>query len=132
AYPTAWGAPAVTTDPGYSQRSSTAKSDGTYAYIVNFATNKDVQMAFTSAKYLPATRTSLYYDYLQWCTGTNDAKVYKSLMHFTTSAGVDTPSTVTCDQGPLTDATKLNSAAILQAKLRTLTAQYWVICTPRT
>src|SRR4029078_6001815 len=86
AYPTVWGTPAATTEPGFSKRGGTNKSDGTYAYLVSFATNKNVQIALTSAKYLPAARATLYYDYLQWCVGTADAKFYKSILHFTTVA----------------------------------------------
>ncbi len=117
-YPTAWGAPVVKTDPGFSKRSVTGTTDGTYAYQVNFATNKDVQAVFTSSKYLPTTRALLYYDYLQWCVGTNDGKFYKQTLHFTTTAGVDTPSTVTCDQGPLADATKIDNQTIVQLKTK--------------
>lgn len=117
-YPTDWGAPTVTNDPGFSSRSATAKSDGTYAYLVNFATNKDVQMAVTSSKYLPPNRTPLYYDYLQWCVGSNDGKIYKSILHYTTANKVDTPSTTTCDQGPLSDAAKTNDFTIVQLKTK--------------
>ncbi len=118
AYPTAWGAPTTTTDPGFSQRGKDKQSDGTYAYIVNFATNKDVQVAITSSKYLPAPRTALYYDFLQWCTGTNDGKFYKEILHFSTTSGIDTPTTRTCDQGPLADASKLNNAVIVQLQTK--------------
>ncbi|HET9722071.1 MAG TPA: hypothetical protein VFP32_03540 [Candidatus Saccharimonadales bacterium] len=114
--PTAWGQPTSNAEPGYSKRGGTNQSDGTYAYTVNFASNKDVQVAVTSAKYLPPARTATYYDFLQWCTGTNDAKIYKSILHFTTTAKIDTPSTVTCDQGPLTDATELDDSTIVQLK----------------
>jgi hypothetical protein len=117
AYPTTWGAPAVTKAPGFSKRGGTNKSDGTYAYIIDFATNKDVQLALTSSKYLPAADSKLYYQSLQWCLGTNDGKYYKQTLHFTTdSSKVDTPGTVSCDQGPLTDATKIDSASIVQLK----------------
>jgi hypothetical protein len=118
AYPTAWGAPATAADPGFTQRGKDKKSDGTHAYIVTFATNKDVEVAITSAKYLPAARGTLYYDYLQWCVGTNDGKFYKQILHSSTNAGVDTPSTITCDQGPLSDATKLSNAIIVQANTK--------------
>jgi hypothetical protein len=114
AYPTAWGAPTTTKDPGFSKRGGTNKTDGTYAHIVDFATNKDIQIALTSSKYLPAARGALYYDFLQWCTGTNDAKLYKQTLHFTTENKVDTPSTLTCDQGPLSDAAKLDDTTIFQ------------------
>jgi hypothetical protein len=115
-YPSAWGAPTVTPELGYSKRSAGAKADMNYAYVVNFATNKDVQIAITSGQYLPPTRTTAtYYDSLQWCVGTVDAtKYYKQTLHFTTAAGIDTPSTVTCDQGPLTDVTKINDTTIVQ------------------
>jgi hypothetical protein len=113
-YPAAWGEPAVTTDLGFSKRGGANKTDGTYAYLVNFATNKEVQLAFTSSKYLPAVRGVLYYDYLQWCVGTNDGKYYKQSMHFTTSNKVDSPGTIACDQGPLADATKIDNSTIVQ------------------
>ncbi len=116
AYPNIWGTPTVKADPGFSKRGGTNKSDGTYAYIVTFATNKDVEVALTSAKYLPAKRDALYYDFLDWCVGTNDNKVYKQTLHFNTDAGSETPGTVTCDQGPITDATKLDDSTIVQLK----------------
>ena len=118
AAPTAWGVPTSTTDPGYSSRSAGAKSDGTYAYLVDFATNKDVEVAVTSSKYLPAARGALYYDFLQWCTGTSDGKIYQSILHFSTANKVDTPTTTSCDQGPLADATKLDSTTIVQLKTK--------------
>jgi hypothetical protein len=117
-YPTAWGKPTATADPGFSKRGGTNKTDGTYAYLVNFATNKDVQLAVTSSKYLPAARGAQYYDYLQWCTGTNDGKFYKQSLHFTSASGVDTPGTIACDQGPLADATKLDDITIVQLKTK--------------
>jgi hypothetical protein len=116
AAPLVWGDPASTLDPGYSQRGADAKSDGTYAYLVTFSSNKDVQIAVTSGKYLPTTRTTLYYDYLQWCIGSADAKIYESTLHFTTTNKVDTPSTVTCDQGPVPNATKINDTTMVQTK----------------
>jgi hypothetical protein len=117
--PTAWGTPTSTTDPGYSARGGTNKSDGTHAYLVNFATNKDVEIAVTSSQFLPVARGALYYDYQQWCTGTADGKIYIGLLHSTTSADkIDKPSTVTCDQGPLMDATKLDSTTIVQLKTK--------------
>jgi hypothetical protein len=123
AYPTAWGTPTVTKDPGFSKRGSTNKSDGTHAYLVDFATNKDTEVALTSSKYLPAARAALYYDFLQWCTGTNDGKLYKQTLKFTTDAGkVDTPGTITCDQGPMTDAVKLDdTTTIFQQKTKDAT-----------
>jgi hypothetical protein len=117
-YPTAWGKPAVTTDLGFSKRGGANKSDGTYAYLVNFAVNKDVQIVLTSSKYLPAARGAQYYDFLQWCIGTNDNKFYKEILHFTSAAGIDTPGTVACDQGPITDATKLDDLTIVQLKTK--------------
>lgn len=114
AAPTAWGEPTSTTDPGYSKRSEGAKSDGAHAYLIDFATNKDVQVAVTSDKYLPAARTSQYYDFLQWCTGTSDKKTYLGVLQFTTANKVDTASTVSCNQGPITDETKLNSTTIVE------------------
>jgi len=119
AAPTAWGAPTSVNDPGYTARGGTNKSDGTYAYIVNFAANKDVEIAVTSAKYLPAARGSLYYDFLQWCIGTNDNKYYLQTMHFTTSADkTDTPATITCDQGPLAGAQKIDDSTILITQVK--------------
>jgi hypothetical protein len=120
AYPSAWGAPTVTKDPGFSKRGGANKSDGTHAYLVDFATNKDVEVALTSSKYLPAARTALYYDFLQWCVGTNDGKLYKQTLKFTTDATkVDTPGTITCDQGPLSDAVKLDdTTTIFQQKTK--------------
>lgn len=118
AYPVAWGTPTTTTDPGFSQRGTGKKTDGVHAYLVDFATNKKVEIAVTSSKYLPASRTPLYYDYLQWCIGPTDNKIYKQLLHFATTAGIDTPGTTTCDQGPLTDASEINSAIIVQLKTK--------------
>jgi hypothetical protein len=118
AAPIAWGTPTSSNDPGYSARGGTNKSDGTYAYLVDFATNKDVELVVTSSKYLPAKRDTLYYDFLQWCTGTNDGKIYESTLHFSTSADkIDTPTTTTCDQGPVA-ATKLDTATIVQPKVK--------------
>lgn len=118
AYPVNWGLPATVTDPGYSKRGGANQSDGTYAYLINFTTNKDVQVAITSSQFLPAVRTPLYYDFQRWCSGTADGKFYKQLLRFSTANKVDTPTTVTCDQGPLSDATKLEGqeAIIFQAK----------------
>jgi hypothetical protein len=118
AAPTAWGQPSSKTEDGYSSRSATAKPDGTYAYLVTFATNKDVQVTVTSGKYLPPTRDATYYDYLQWCTGTNDGKFYESILHFTTTNGVDTPGTISCDQGPLANAAKLDDSTIVQLNFK--------------
>jgi hypothetical protein len=113
----AWGSPTSVTEGGYSKRGGSNQSDGTYAYLVSFATNKDVQIAVTSSKYLPATRDTLYYDYLQWCTGTNDGKLYESVLHYSTSADkIDTPSTITCDQGPVPNGTKIDDTTIVQNK----------------
>lgn len=116
AAPGAWGEPTSTTEQGYSKRGGSNQPSGNYAYLVSFATNKDVQVAVTSSQYLPPTRDRLYYDYLQWCTGSNDGKYYQSILNFTTTDKVDEPSTISCDQGPLDGATKLDSSTILQAK----------------
>lgn len=116
AAPLAWGDPSSTIDPGYSKRGGTNQSDGTYAYLVNFSAEKDIEIAVTSNKYLPVSRTALYYDYLQWCTGSNDGKYYESMLHFTTTNKVDIPATITCDQGPVAGAVKLNSTTIVQAR----------------
>jgi hypothetical protein len=118
AAPLAWGDPTSVTEQGYSKRGANVKSDGTHAYTVTFAKNKDIEVAVTSNKYLPAARATLYYDYLQWCTGTVDGKIYKSMLKFTTAGGVDSPSTVTCDQGPLADADKINDSTIVQANTK--------------
>jgi hypothetical protein len=118
AYPAAWGTATVAKDPGFSKRGGTNKTDGTYAYKVNFAANKDIEVALTTSKYLPASRGALYYDFLDWCSGTNDNKFYKKSLHFTTESGVDTPGTIACDQGPLTDATKMDDTTILQQKTK--------------
>ncbi len=117
AAPTVWGTPTSSTDQGFSARGATNKSDGAYAYLVDFATNKDVEIAVTSSKYLPAARATLYYDFLQWCVGTNDGKFYEGIMHFTTANKIDTPSTTSCDQGPV-DAIKLDTTTIVQTKAK--------------
>jgi hypothetical protein len=117
AAPIGWGDPTSTPEPGYSKRGGSNQSDGTYAYLVNFATNKDIQIAVTSSNFLPAAaRTPLYYDYLQWCVGTSDSKIYESILHYSTTNKIDTPTTVTCDQGPVASAVKLDASTILQAK----------------
>lgn len=118
AAPTAWGQPTSTPDPGFSARGGTNKSDGTHAYLVNFAANKDVEIAVTSSKYLPAARTALYYDFLQWCVGTADSKIYLTTLRFSTANKIDTPTTSTCDQGPVADAAKLDAATIVQLKTK--------------
>ena len=118
AAPAAWGQPTSDTESGYSARSTAAKADGIYAYLVTFAANKDVQIAVTSSKFLPPARDATFYDFLQWCVGTNDNKIYKSLLNFTTSNKVDTPSTISCDQGPLADASKLDASTIVQLKTK--------------
>jgi hypothetical protein len=123
AAPISWGDPSSATDPGYSKRGTAGQPDGTYAYIVSFATNKDIQIAVTSSKFLPTKRTALYYDYLQWCTGTNDNQIYESVLNFTTASKVDTPTTITCNQGPVANATKLDSSTIVQAKATDPTAK---------
>jgi hypothetical protein len=118
ASPHSWGKPDSASEDGFTSRSPTAKSDGVYAYLVTFPNNKDVQIAVTSSKFLPAARGAQYYDFLQWCTGTNDGKIYKSVLNFTTANGVSTPSTISCDQGPLADATKLDASTIVQLKTK--------------
>jgi len=119
AAPLAWGAPSSTAEAGYSKRGASQKTDGTHAYLVSFALNKDIQLAVTSGKFLPAARDTQYYDYLQWCTGTNDSKIYQSTLHTTTSAGFEVPSTAVCDQGPLANATQIDSKTIVQTKAKT-------------
>ncbi len=123
AAPTTWGSPTSTAVPGYSKRGSNNPSDGTYAYVVDFATNKDVELAVTSDKYLPAAGPTLYYNYLQWCTGTNDGQLYESILHFTTANKIDTPTTITCDQGPVPNASKINSTTIVQSKAQDTTGK---------
>jgi len=118
AYPTAWGAPAATTDLGFSKRSASAKADANYAFVVGFPDNKDVQLAITSDKFLPPARATQYYDFLGWCVGTADAKYYAGVLRFSTAAGVDTPTTVTCDQGPLNNVAKLTSDTIVQTNIK--------------
>jgi len=119
AAPTAWGDPTSTNEQGYSERGGTNKPDGVHAYLVSFAKNKDIQLAVTSSKFLPPARAAQYYDYLQWCTGTNDGKFYQSTLHFATENKVDSPSTITCDQGPLLDTEKIDSKTIVQSKAKT-------------
>ncbi|OGL37655.1 hypothetical protein A3E49_03045 [Candidatus Saccharibacteria bacterium RIFCSPHIGHO2_12_FULL_49_19] len=116
AYPVSWGLPNTVADPGFSKRGGSNQSDTTYAYLVNFANNKDVQVAVTSGQFLPAVRPALYYDFQRWCSGTADGKLYKQILHFSTANSVDTPTTVTCDQGPLADASKLDNGVIVQLK----------------
>jgi len=116
AYPTNWGAPSVNGEQGYTKRGGTNQANGVYAYVLSFATNKDVQVVLTSAQHLPPARALAFYDFQQWCTGTADAKFYKEILRFSSTDGVDTPTTVTCDQGPLADAQKLNDTTIIQAK----------------
>jgi hypothetical protein len=118
AAPLAWGNPSSVTEDGYSERGGENKADGVYSYTLTFEKNKDIQIVVTSNKYLPAKRTALYYDYLKWCTGTNDDKYYQSVLKFTTANGVDTPTTITCDQGPLVDVEKLTESTILQANAK--------------
>jgi hypothetical protein len=118
AAPVAWGDPASTTDPGFSKRSAGAQPAGTYAYLVNFSANKDIQVAVTSGKLLPSARTSLYYDYLQWCIGTADGLIYESILNFTTANKVDTPTTVTCNQGPVAGASQLDTTTIVQKQAK--------------
>lgn len=117
-YPTAWGAPTAAVDQGFSKRSSKDKPDVNYAFVVDFPNNKEVQLTVTSGKYLPPARATLYYDFLGWCTGTVDGKYYFGALRFTTIDGVDSPSTVTCDQGPLNNVVKLNSDAIVQTNVK--------------
>lgn len=118
AYPTAWGAPVANITQGYSKRQASAKADANYAFVVTFPNNKDVEVAFTSGKFLPPVRAIQYYDFLGWCVGTVDAKYYTSVLRFSTAAGVDTPTTVTCDQGPLINVAKLTSDTIVQTNLK--------------
>ncbi|MBI2591931.1 hypothetical protein HYW36_00410 [Candidatus Saccharibacteria bacterium] len=118
AYPTQWGTPTATTDLGFTKRSQTAKPDVNYAILINFPSNKDVQLAITSAKYLPPARNVQYYDYLQWCVGSVDAKYYAGVLRYSTTDGVDMPGTVSCDQGPLNNATRLSNDTIVQTNIK--------------
>lgn len=118
AYPTAWGAPTATTDQGFSKRSASAKADVNYAFVVSFATNKDVVVAITSGKFLPPARAAGYYDFLGWCVGTADTKYYAGVLRFAAAAGVDSPTTITCDQGPLNNVAKLTSDTIVQTNIK--------------
>lgn len=118
AYPTAWGNPMAVAEPGFSKRGGNNKSDGTYTHLITFETNKDIQIALTSSKYLPPTRPALYYDYLQWCVGTHDNKYYWQKLLFSTASGVDSPTTIACSEGPLADISKLDDATILQANAK--------------
>jgi hypothetical protein len=119
AFPTAWGSPTAITDQGFTKRSTTAKPDATYAFILSFPNNKDIQVAMTSGKYLPPTRAAQYYDFLGWCVGSADAKYYAGVLRYSTdTTKTDTPTTVTCDQGPLSNATKLTSDSIVQTNIK--------------
>lgn len=119
AYPTKWGAPTATTDLGFAKRSSSAKPDVNYALLVNFPNNKDIQIAITSGKYLPPARPTQYHDFLGWCVGTADQKFYAGVLRFSTDADKnDTPTTVTCDQGPLNNVAKLNADTIEQTNIK--------------
>lgn len=118
AYPTTWGSPTASTDLGFSKRSSSAKADTNYAFVVNFPDNKNVQLAITSGKFLPPARAAQYYDFLSWCVGTVDAKYYAGVLRFATDGGVDSPTTATCDQGPLNGVTKLASDTIVQSNIK--------------
>lgn len=119
ASPTAWGVPTVATDDGFTKRGGSNVADGKYAYMTSFPNNKDVQIIFTSSQYLPPARTALYYDFLQWCVGTNDGNYYQTAMRYTTANGVDTPATTSCDQGPLVGVTKLDNDMIVQKGAKT-------------
>ena len=118
AYPTDWGNVLVTPEKGYSKRDSTLSSSGVYAYKATFSKNSDIELVVTSNKYLPAARGRFYYDYLQWCKSTTNGKTYNSILNYKTSGGVDTPDQVTCDQGPLNDAFKLDADTISQDKVK--------------
>lgn len=124
AAPTTWGTPRSSNDPGYSKRGNNTQSDGVHAYLVDFPDNKDVEIAVTSNKYLPAARATQYYDYLQWCTGTADNKTYFATLEFTTAVDkTETASTVVCNQGPLTDAQKLSSDTIVELGVKNTAGQ---------
>jgi hypothetical protein len=117
-YLTAWGKPTITTEDGTTSRTASPKSDGIYAYKITFDTDKDIELTATSNKYLPVRKTTTYYDYLQWCIGTNDTKFYQQTLRYTTANGTDTPTTITCDQGPLDGAVKIDEATIMQPNVK--------------
>jgi hypothetical protein len=117
-YPTAWGTAIASKEDGTTSRSASPKADGTYAYKITFDTNKDIEVTATSNKYLPVRRSTAYYDYLQWCIGTNDSKFYQQTLRYTTASGTDTPTTVTCDQGPLDGAVKIDDSTIVQPAVK--------------
>jgi hypothetical protein len=118
AYPSAWGKPTTTKVDGYSKLGENNKPDGVFAYRVKFATNKDVEVAATSSKYLSSNTKEQkeYFAYLQWCKGTNDNKFYQSVLNSTTNGDVATPTTVACDQGPLQNTASLDDNTILQTE----------------
>lgn len=116
-YPSSWGAPVPNTEAGFSKRGVNQQSGGTYAHLIDFEKNPEVQLAITSSKYLPATRAQTYYDFLSWCSGTHDGRIYLQKLLFTTDAKIDTPSTITCSEGPI-DANKLNDKTIVQADVK--------------
>jgi hypothetical protein len=116
--PTAWGTPSFASDPGYSSRGGGAKSDGTHAFLVTFAQNKDVQLSFTSGSLLPASASdNRYFDALQWCQGSIDQKFYLQRLLYTSANKVDTPANVACDEGPL-PATQIDASTIEIAKAK--------------
>jgi hypothetical protein len=118
ASPSAWGTPASSIDHGYTARGGDNQPDSNYAYVVGFPNNKDIEMAVTSSKFLPPARNTLYYDFLGWCIGTNDGKYYFSVLKFSTTDKVDTPSTVTCDQVPVVTPTKVDNTTIVQQNIK--------------
>jgi hypothetical protein len=126
AAPTAWGTPSSTNQQGYSTRGTTNQPGGTYAYLVDFPSNKDIQIAVTSAKYLPPARGAQYYDFLQWCTGSADNKFYFATLKYSTATDknqTQTPTTVTCDQGPLTAVTQVDTSTIIQTALKDISGK---------
>ncbi|HET7827483.1 MAG TPA: hypothetical protein VFK97_01280, partial [Candidatus Saccharimonadales bacterium] len=85
---------------------------------------KDVELAVTSAKFLPPARDAQYYDYLQWCTGSVDGKFYQAALNYATAADkTQTPTTAVCDQGPLSNVTKIDAATIFQPALKNSSGQ---------
>lgn len=122
-YPTAWGPPAVSSDAGFSKRGGGNQSDGVYAYLINFEINKDIQLAVTSKKYLSANRPAEYYDFLQWCSGTHDQRIYRQKLLFEKAGGVDTPTTITCSDGPVAGASAIDGSTIMQADARNASSQ---------
>jgi hypothetical protein len=114
AYPTDWGEPTVATEDGYAERGAKNKTSGHYLYVMSFKKNTDVELSLVTSKLLPPIRKLTYYDYLQWCLGTNDGQFYQGILTFSNNGKVDQPATVVCNQGPMIGVTKINESTIVQ------------------